>query len=577
VEDDELAEGLTAQEVDRVLEHAVAPWEAQDALANLLPGDPESSPRSEALRALVTGLAYRLIRPGDIDARRHVGPWGPQMEWADGSQVPPALDSVEDATVAFWRRAGQLCRSAVLRARLNDLCWCRRAAPRPDLSARDAIQAYFSLARVEGDQHEPIWRLDDARRSHELARQLRDADLTESAEALLLDLAAAELESDTPAPGVSLGALELLADECSDANFERFDGLVATAATVFEDDPWNYEGAAEIMARLLQPEQRPHLYGAVVSRWERAADEAGGLVGFAHRQHALELAKSFGLGEAVERLRVQLQEQDPESMGFGSVRHEGRLEGVDEFIGFAVAGSFVESLLRMGQYGPPSGDPDMNMAAVLEQRRVAPLQAILPRTLLGPANSTVWNAPADTPARDRYDLAQTEQLRIRYSALLFLHVLRETRRRFGDPTEQELALALTTELIDATLATHLAHGVLLVLSGDYDAGTSVLLPRIEAIVRNLVRLTGQPITNEPRGETPGGVRTLGVLLDQLRELLDEGWRRYLISALVDPLSVNLRNRALHGLTDSVSEPEAMIVLHVVSFLASLRAGRAETP
>jgi hypothetical protein len=74
------------------------------------------------------------------------------------------------------------------------------------------------------------------------------------------------------------------------------------------------------------------------------------------------------------------------------------------------------------------------------------------------------------------------------------------------------------------------------------------------------------------------VRTLGVLLDQLQGLLDEGWRRYLINALVDPLGVNLRNRALHGLIDSVSEPEAVIIMHVVAFLASLRAGaRSDDP
>jgi hypothetical protein len=453
---------------------------------------------------------------------------------------------------------------------MGDLCWVRRVQPRPDATARTSIRAYLLLAKSSREGHEALWQVDDAGRALDLAREIRDPRLASEAEQVLLDLADKELGQDEPAPGVLLRALEPLGTTRSSENYERFDELLTRSARVFEADPWSFEAIAEIMANVIAPESRSQLHVAVVQCWERAADEAGAANGFAHRQHALELAKVFGLGEEAHRLRVQLQEQDLDSMGFASVRHEGRLQGVDELISSVVSSSFVDSFLQLASCGPPSGDPQANVAAVEEFRRLAPLQAAIPRTLLSAVgNATVWHAPPGTPARDRYDLAKTEQFRIRYNALLFVQVFREARRRFGDPSEAQLQAALTTAFIDGVTAERLAHGITLVMTGDFDAGVHVLLPRIEAVIRQLVRATGQPITTEPRGDAPGGVRPLGGLLDQLKGKMDEGWRRYLVNALVDPLGINLRNRAMHGLMDAASESEAALALHIVAVLASL--------
>jgi hypothetical protein len=84
------------------------------------------------------------------------------------------------------------------------------------------------------------------------------------------------------------------------------------------------------MVRPLEAERRTALYESVVTRWETAADEVGGSVGFAHRQHALELAKSFGLSDAVARVRVRLQEQDPETMGLAEVLQASQAYGDSE-------------------------------------------------------------------------------------------------------------------------------------------------------------------------------------------------------------------------------------------------------
>jgi Domain of unknown function (DUF4209) len=84
---------------------------------------------------------------------------------------------------------------------------------------------------------------------------------------------------------------------------------------------------------------------------------------------------------------------------------------------------------------------------------------------------------------------------------------------------------------------------------------------------------GLPIVREPIGQTPGGVKTLAPLLDQLVGVLEPDWCRYLTNALCDPLGLNLRNRALHGLIDEATKMDAVVALHIVGFLATLAAAQ----
>jgi hypothetical protein len=53
--------------------------------------------------------------------------------------------------------------------------------------------------------------------------------------------------------------------------------------------------------------------------------------------------------------------------------------------------------------------------------------------------------------------------------------------------------------------------------------------------------------------------------------MEPDWCRYLTNALCDPLGLNLRNRALHGLIDEATRMDAVVALHIVGFLATLTA------
>lgn len=64
---------------------------------------------------------------------------------------------------------------------------------------------------------------------------------------------------------------------------------------------------------------------------------------------------------------------------------------------------------------------------------------------------------------------------------------------------------------------------------------------------------------------------LGAILTGVRGRMDESWRRYLSSALADPLRVNLRNCIAHGLHGPVTRPDVAITVHIACHLRLLSA------
>jgi hypothetical protein len=110
----------------------------------------------------------------------------------------------------------------------------------------------------------------------------------------------------------------------------------------------------------------------------------------------------------------------------------------------------------------------------------------------------------------------------------------------------------------------LEHGFERYLAGDHVSALHVLVPRFEAMVRDLLNATGRP-TADP---SSGGAMTLGTLLSDpvLREAAGEELARYYELTLISPgLGLNLRNGLAHGNLPlaSMHEGSTELVLHVL--------------
>jgi hypothetical protein len=175
-------------------------------------------------------------------------------------------------------------------------------------------------------------------------------------------------------------------------------------------------------------------------------------------------------------------------------------------------------------------------------------------------------------------MAQSQWMATQLWALTAVTVLERLPKRYGRPTRDGLATFFTTSLIDGGTAERIALAFELWWDDRSDESAHVLVPRVEAVIRNLTREIGLPIINEPHGGEPGGVRALGTLLHQLRgRFSSDDWRMYLLHLLVDPLGLNLRNVIAHGVRSRVERADAALLLHAIAFLRLLQVQRNQVP
>jgi hypothetical protein len=363
---------------------------------------------------------------------------------------------------------------------------------------------------------------------------------------------------------------------------EGLDEVLQQVKTRYQGDPYIVQSTTELQAALRRddPEQEQALHAEAVERFRRAAGEASGILRVAHLQHALELARQYGLREQMEELRRELQEVRPEDLDLKEVSAEIAVptEQIERLIEQVAGGeSWPDCLERFtALYGPPSGRHDKNVELIHELKARSPLLFMIPRVEFGPEGMTLRELRTEEEHIEGA-LAQHERDGIVIWSLIATDTLGRIVERHGEPREEQLAGFFETSLIPADLAKQLAHGVILFARGAYDDAAHALAPRIERTVREICRRAGLAVSREPIGPEPGGVRPLGHLLAALEGILDESWRRYLVNSLTEPLGVNLRNRIAHGLIDEAQAYDAALLIHVAAFLRTLESEEAREP
>ncbi len=117
----------------------------------------------------------------------------------------------------------------------------------------------------------------------------------------------------------------------------------------------------------------------------------------------------------------------------------------------------------------------------------------------------------------------------------------------------------------------LKHGFDRYFAGDYVSALHVLIPRFEALVRDILNAAGRPTADL----TTGGALTLGTLLkdEAFRGAAGEDLARYYEVALLMPgLGMNLRNGLAHGTlaSENMHAANTELVLHLLLTLTRFR-------
>lgn len=566
--------GTNYEEVASRVSHAASGASTALEIAEALEKE-AGEPGEDPVGALICAFNYDLVSERNAERRQQHGVWAPIVEW-DGNQFPPPLCDISEDWLTMWLQVADRSDSPVVVARLNDLLWDRRFGDRPDERARRAIDSYLALR----DLKEPMVASDALIRALELARALGDNGRVSEITPLIIEHVEASIESEEWAPGVALNLIEALIElpvaERPDGLFELLD----RAKTRYDVDPYIVQATVESQAALRreQPEKEKALYGQAVERFRVAARDVTGILRVAHLQHALEIARQYGLHEPMEEIRRELQEVRPEDLDLKEVSAKIELptEKIERFIEQVAGGeNWPDCLSRfVALYGPPSGHHERNVGLIRETKARSPLLFLITGIEIGPEGTVLREIKTEDDHVEAA-LVRHEHQGIAIWSLIAADALRRTQKRHGEPSESELALFFESSMIPRDLAAQLAHGVALFARGQYDDAAHTLAPRIERAIREICRQAGLVVVREPIGSKPGGVRSLGHLLSSLDAILDESWRRYLVNALTEPLGFNLRNRIAHGLIDEATIYDAAVLVHVASFLRTVRREKSK--
>jgi hypothetical protein len=424
-------------------------------------------PTSEAddpIPAFVCAFYYMLYPI--TEARREAwGPFAPVFEGPQGV-FPPPLPKVEDRWLPLWAEVAQVSTSPIVRSRLHDLLWERRWSSRPDLHARQAIDAYVALNRTSWSSVDQAFGLI---RALELARAVKDHERLATVVAACEQGARDSMMASSPEPGVALRLIRALMWLPNDLQPGSVDDLLNEAEKVYGADPHQFESIVDLKAS-----RRPadavyvrQLRVQEVERWRAKAGEAAGLLRFFHLQKALEVARNYGLSDLADQTRRDMQAVD---LDLKPVETDVSLptEQVETLVSaLADADDWQTSLRRFGVYGPPSGELEKNISAVEQQMRAAPLQYLVTKTVLGPGNVPIRVVSSEADHRD-VALSEHEKIGIIMWAAFAADILDRIHARHGLPEPAALTEFFATPMIPPDVAERIGRAVFLYWQGQFD-------------------------------------------------------------------------------------------------------------
>lgn len=523
---------------------------------------------AERYQPYIDAFEYLLLRPSQEDAREQAGgPFGP-MIMSGGGQVPPPLDQAGDVYLAAWAEAADVLAVPMVKARLNDLLWVRRAQPAPHLRARQAIDSYLELAALSG--RHVVERMHDVERAIEIARQLRDGDRLVRALGVAEEMVRITVEPDSGAQGIARSLLATMAAVRPEDRPAAFPELLARAEVTFDDDAAAFEAILDLRAATIGGDD---IRARQVARWRKAAeDEETPQLRLVRLERAHELALTHGLNDVANEILLELQKIKPEDVATESFSESVTItdEEMAELVSwFVEPDDWRVGLLRLGA-DEPSGQATHEIDAFLDQQqRDFPLLSLFSKSVMGTDSAASAIKATDDEKRRVLDRAQHRSFLASFQGFVIAEALQRIETKHGRPTRDALVEFFAGPNVDEDQADRIARSLELFWDGETDEAAHLLVPRLEAIVRTVARRIGIPIIKLPSGDKVGGSRTLGAVLIDLNQALPEPWGDYLFNLLADPLGHNLRNRIAHGLVAKVGSSDAALLIQVACFLSMI--------
>jgi hypothetical protein len=572
--------------------------------------DQAMSQRDRPLTRAEKGGAFALLGALNFMSRRQYGKpvwdmyWQPLSSWTDRQGTvhhDPDVTQVGDSIISEWQWIARSAEHPVLRARYADLAWEvakfrvavarntkeARAPIKPDADdAAHAIDGY--LQAVERNlAHEVFDAGHYFGRAVELAASINDGDRLRRAKAMFLEYQAARIADPTfpfwlfddvawqqrsalgwsasEKAGLIAGLEQVLASRADPSNQSLF-------------DPHSAQDAADRLGQWQrlqgQEAEAQRTAGIAGGAIEHAAELASGLTAIAMLER--QAMRYRRLGDKASAARVEHAIRRRASQAKGELRRvstpiEIPKDQLDSWADWAAGTTLEEGLARLaGANLIRKGQTEALVARIAE---TATMLAHIPISIMredGYSAAVIGSVPDDLEGRTVHMAANA----FGYSAPLLAFALTRFRAKHKVDLEKMMDWLADTELFRAPRLGFIRDGLSAWFAEDWIKVISILVPQIEAALRDLLSALGGVVTKPDSHHGGFQVVSLGDVLsdDLMRSQLPEDIRFHLRVLLQDPRGLNLRNEFAHGLAahELFDRGIANWVVHAVIMLGLIR-------
>ncbi len=346
-----------------------------------------------------------------------------------------------------------------------------------------------------------------------------------------------------------------------------------------EFDPFNAQAVGEKLIQHYrkagEPGQSERVLKSIGTAFQTMAEGAGAMLATAWLEPVAQRYEQEGMKAEAEELRNKLEDayaKIPGEMKTYSFPVEFKKEDIDALLTYLVVDdSLAMTLRRVAAYFTPKVSEAQNL--IEKKKTIAPLATLLPIQIVNAAGRPQAHLRSVENDPEGHLYHQLNQLMGFSDPVLYLAIER-IREKFAPSADDLVSFLYECPIFDTTRREILHEGLTAYLERDHLKDIHLLVPQIEAVLRNLLPLIGiPPIKSVPRHPDITDVKSMNNVLEEprIREILPEDVWRYLTLLYIDRRGVNLRNDLAHGLIppQGFNEYTSNRVLHSILVLTPI--------
>ncbi len=512
--------------------------------------------------------------------------FGPMMTWQKGNGEvveSPSLSLVDGKMISYWDTRSKTTNNPLLKARYAGLVWDlseRTTGQKPHFSTAIATtEALLQIAEHKFHKHE-VDIIRKLERALYVAISIIKTDLIDRAKKAILDYeTSVAQDSKLGLWGFSFDLLigNKKANLSTTEESSIIDELEKRLARLQGGDPWACEHAAERLARYYRTKNRENDVSRVIrllgSEFERAASNAAPLAASSWLEHVHRIYIQYNLFTDAERVTKALRIVGPKIQGnMKTVSHKVEIppQEFESYIEQIIAGDVEESFVRIAVNYIPKKEEIKKQLTDLAKK--APLSFLIKKHLTDHQGRVVAEIGALEDDLDGNIVHHMSQ-NMAFSVIFLSTILDRAIEKFNLTDKTIVGHFYKSAVFMEQQRDILTAGIASYLQKDFLLSIHLLVPQIEAVVRNLVETSGGAVLRPGRG---GGfhLKTLDDLLrsPELVAALGEDATLYFRVLLTDQRGWNIRNNVCHGLMQpaQMSKNVADRLLHILLVMSLLR-------